>query len=64
MDNNITSDSTQAMVQTGIRLPEELWKRTRRIALELSQPAQDIVAAALEAHLPKLEKKLVPANGR
>ena len=59
MDKNTTEEPVQVVkVQTGVSLPADLWQRTRVIGLRLNRPAQDIVAEALEAFLPKLEKKV------
>jgi predicted transcriptional regulator len=40
-----------AMIKTSLKLPEDLWKRTKHKAIELDCDAQEIVARALEQFL-------------
>lgn len=54
MSNSTTQTES---VQTGVRVPVDLWKRTKRVALDLEVTAQQIVTDALEAYLSKLERR-------
>ena len=58
MNNNIPVATERRGVQTGVRVPEDMWKRVKRVAVELDTTAQQIVIDALTALLPKLERKV------
>lgn len=45
--------AAEPMVKTSLRLPADLWTRTRIRALEQGRDAQDLVAEALASYLKK-----------
>jgi len=53
MTRSAKAKKTERMVKTSLRLPADLWTRTRIRALELGRDAQDLVAEALAAYLKK-----------
>jgi len=52
-----TKEAQEETRRVAPRLPESLWRRVRVLAVHEATTAEAIVIDALEAHLPKLEKK-------
>ncbi len=48
---------TGAVVKTSVQLPEALWRRTKIAAANHHRDLRDLIIAALEAYLPRLEKE-------
>jgi hypothetical protein len=63
---NTVTQIADARTQIGVRIPALLWKRCRKLAIDLEVPINDFVEEGLEWRAKRAETQLQrePASGR